>query len=169
MHEEMIQTAQEYYESLELPYNTISIVAGALNNAAAKKYDLEAYFPFQATYKELVSCSNCTDYQSRALDIRFGAKKVCPSLLHLLLFIRGYETSHLHKMNDNTKKYVHALNCTLTATERTICCILENYQTEDGVIVPRVLRPYMGGKEFIPFVKKDGAAIDKLAEKVDKL
>ena len=86
MHEEMIQVAQEYYESvnylffskkqLKLPYHVISIVAGALNNAAAKKYDLEAYFPFQGTYKELVSCSNCTDYQSRALEIRFGAKKV---------------------------------------------------------------------------------------------
>jgi seryl-tRNA synthetase len=59
-----------------LPYHVISIVAGALNNAAAKKYDLEAYFPFQGTYKELVSCSNCTDYQSRALEIRFGHKKV---------------------------------------------------------------------------------------------
>jgi seryl-tRNA synthetase len=69
-------------------------------------------------------------------------------------------------MNDNTKKYVHALNCTLTATERTICCILENYQTEDGVIVPKALRPYMGGKEFIPYAK---AAVDKLAEKVEKL
>lgn len=84
MHEEMIQTAQEYYESLELPYHTVSIVAGALNNAAAKKYDLEAYFPFQAAYKELVSCSNCTDYQSRSLEIRFGAKKVCVLCSYLI-------------------------------------------------------------------------------------
>jgi len=61
---------------LKLPYRVISIVSGALNNAAAKKYDVEAYFPFQAEYKELVSCSNCTDYQSRRLDIRFGVKKV---------------------------------------------------------------------------------------------
>ena len=58
------------------------------------------------------------------------------------------------QLNDNTKKYAHALNCTLTATERTICCILENYQTEDGVVVPEVLRPYMGGKDFFPFVKE---------------
>jgi seryl-tRNA synthetase len=78
MHEEMIQTAKEYYESLKLPYHVVSIVAGALNNAAAKKYDLEAYFPFQGAYKELVSCSNCTDYQSRALEIRLGQKKVRP-------------------------------------------------------------------------------------------
>lgn len=55
-------------------------------------------------------------------------------------------------MNDNTKLYTHALNCTLTATERTICCILENYQTPEGVVVPEVLRNYMGGKEFFPFI-----------------
>lgn len=61
---------------LGIPYRVISIVSGALNNAAAKKYDLEAWFPVQKAYKELVSCSNCTDYQSRALDIRCGSKKV---------------------------------------------------------------------------------------------
>ncbi|KAJ3330471.1 Cytosolic seryl-tRNA synthetase [Blyttiomyces sp. JEL0837] len=129
MHEEMLQAAEEFYQSLGLPYHVVSIVSKALNNAAAKKYDLEAWFPFQGTYKELVSCSNCTDYQTRALDIRCGAKK----------------------MNEVTKKYAHALNCTLTATERTICCILENYQTDSGVIVPPPLRKYMNGKEFIPF------------------
>ncbi|KAJ1343546.1 hypothetical protein BSLG_001815 [Batrachochytrium salamandrivorans] len=113
---------------LGLPYHIISIVSGALNNAAAKKYDLEAWFPFQGTYKELVSCSNCTDYQCRELEMRFGTKK----------------------MNDSTKQYVHALNCTLTATERTICCILENFQTETGVVVPEPLRNYMGGKNSCP-------------------
>jgi seryl-tRNA synthetase len=77
MHEEMIKAAEEFYQSLQLPYHVVSIVAGALNNAAAKKYDLEAYFPFQGAYKELVSCSNCTDYQSRELEIRYGIKKVC--------------------------------------------------------------------------------------------
>jgi seryl-tRNA synthetase len=61
---------------LKLPYHVVSIVSGALNNAAAAKYDLEAYFPFQGQYKELVSCSNCTDYQTRELEIRFGSKKV---------------------------------------------------------------------------------------------
>ena len=76
MHKEMLQVAQEFYESLKLPYHVISIVSGALNNAAAAKYDLEAYFPFQGVYKELVSCSNCTDYQTRELEIRYGAKKV---------------------------------------------------------------------------------------------
>ena len=107
--EEMISTSEAFYQTLGLPYRVVAIVSGALNNAAAKKFDLEACFPFQGEYKELVSCSNCTDYQSRALEIRFGPKK----------------------LTETKKTYVHALNSTLCATTRTICCILENYQTED--------------------------------------
>ena len=85
----------------------IDVVTGELNNAAARKYDLEAWFPGSGTYRELVSCSNCLDYQSRRLDTRMaGAGKNTPS--------------------ENT--HVHMLNSTLTATERTICCLLENYQ-----------------------------------------
>jgi len=76
MHKEMLDTARDFYESLKLPYHVINIVSGDLNNAAAAKYDLEAYFPFQGQKKELVSCSNCTDYQTRELEIRLGAKKV---------------------------------------------------------------------------------------------
>lgn len=106
--DEMIQISEEFYKSLGIPYQVVAIVSGALNNAAAKKYDLEAWFPYQQEYKELVSCSNCTDYQSRALDIRYGAKGP----------------------TDIKKKYVHALNSTLCATERALCCVLENYQTE---------------------------------------
>jgi len=105
----MISVSEEFYKSLGIPYRVVSIVSGALNNAAAKKYDLEAWFPFQGAYKELVSCSNCTDYQSRALEIRCGTKT----------------------QTDVKKKYVHALNSTLCATERALCCILENFQTED--------------------------------------
>ncbi|KAL6553561.1 hypothetical protein OROGR_007403 [Orobanche gracilis] len=129
MHEEMIKNSEEFYQMLKLPYRVVSIVSGALNDAAAKKYDLEAWFPASNTYRELVSCSNCTDYQSRRLEIRFGPKKT----------------------NEQTEQYCHLLNSTLTATERTMCCILENYQREDGFEVPRVLQPYMGGKKFIPF------------------
>lgn len=103
----MMAVSEEFYKSLGLPYRVITIVSGALNNAAAKKLDLEAWFPFQGEYKELVSCSNCTDYQSRSLEIRFGAKS----------------------QTDTKKKYVHCLNATLCATTRTMCCILENYQT----------------------------------------
>lgn len=129
----MIGLSEEFYKSLGLPYRVVGIVSGELNNAAAKKYDLEAWFPFQKEYKELVSCSNCTDYQSRNLEIRCGIKQ----------------------QNQNEKKYVHCLNSTLSATQRALCCILENYQKEDGLVVPEVLRKYIPGEpEFIPFSKE---------------
>ncbi|KAF9773851.1 Cytosolic seryl-tRNA synthetase, partial [Fusarium sp. DS 682] len=73
--DQMMANSEEFYKSLGLPYQVVGIVTGALNNAAAKKYDLEAWFPFQKEYKELVSCSNCTDYQTRELEIRHGSKK----------------------------------------------------------------------------------------------
>ncbi|PKY05348.1 seryl-tRNA synthetase, cytoplasmic [Aspergillus campestris IBT 28561] len=131
--DEMMANSEEFYRSLGLPFQVVAIASGALNNAAAKKYDLEAWFPFQGEYKELVSCSNCTDYQSRALEIRYGIKKA----------------------TDVKKSYVHALNATLCATERTLCCVLENYQTEDGIIVPEPLRKYIpGAPEFIPYTKE---------------
>ncbi|XP_062144854.1 serine--tRNA ligase [Alnus glutinosa] len=132
MHEEMIKNSEDFYQTLNLPYQIVAIVSGALNDAASKKYDLEAWFPASQTYRELVSCSNCTDYQSRRLEIRCGQKK----------------------NNEQAKKYVHLLNSTLTATERTMCCILENYQREDGVEVPAALREFMGGKSFLPFKNK---------------
>ncbi|KAH9614786.1 hypothetical protein KSS87_022896 [Heliosperma pusillum] len=143
MLEEMITNSEEFYQSLKLPYQIVAIVSGALNDAAAKKYDLEAWFPASKTYRELVSCSNCTDYQSRKLEIRFGQKK----------------------SNDQNKQYVHLLNSTLTATERTLCCILETYQKEDGVEIPEVLRPFMGGKTFIPFKNKPVPASDAKKKK----
>jgi len=130
MHEEMLKISEEFYQSLGIPYRVVNIVSGALNNAAAKKYDLEGWFPGFSEFRELVSCSNCTDYQSRSLEIRHGAKK----------------------QNDREKKYVHMLNSTLTATGRGICVILENYQTETGIVVPDALQEYMGGLKFIPFV-----------------
>ncbi|KAM3378186.1 serine-tRNA ligase [Capsicum galapagoense] len=129
MHEEMLKNSEEFFQQLKIPYQVVAVVSGALNDAAAKKYDLEGWYPASSTYRELVSCSNCTDHQSRKLEIRFGQKKG----------------------NEDTKQYVHLLNSTLTATVRTICCILENYQREDGVEIPEVLRPYMGGKTFMPF------------------
>ena len=95
-----------------------------------------SWFPGQQTYRELVSCSNCTDYQARGVGVRCGAKKA-------------------NEKSDMTARasYCHMLNATLCATGRGICCILENYQTEEGVVVPEVLRPYMGGKDFMPFVR----------------
>ena len=71
----MIQVSEEFYKSLGLPYRIIAIVSGALNNADAKKYDWEAWFPGYGTYRELVSCSNCTDYQSRSAEIRLRTDK----------------------------------------------------------------------------------------------
>ncbi|KAL6950089.1 Cytosolic seryl-tRNA synthetase [Hanseniaspora vineae] len=131
--DKMIANSEEFYQSLGLPYRVVGIVSGELNDAAAKKYDLEAWFPYQQEYKELVSCSNCTDYQSRNLEIRCGIKK----------------------KGETEKKYVHCLNSTLSATERALCCILENYQTEEGLKVPEVLRRYIPGEpEFIPYVKE---------------
>lgn len=79
MQEEMIATAEEFYQSLGFPYHVINIVSGALNNAAIRKYDLECWFPGYNAYRELVSCSNCTDYQSRAMEIR------CVLYIHPLL------------------------------------------------------------------------------------
>lgn len=128
---EMIGNAEKFYQSLELPYRVVNIVSGALNNAAAMKYDLEAYFPGSQAYRELVSVSNCTDYQSRRLQIRYGQTK---------------------KMSGQVE-YVHMLNGTLCAVTRVICCILENYQSKEGIRVPKVLQEFMPSKyrELIPF------------------
>ena len=126
----MISTSEEFYKGLKLPYQVIKIVSGALNDAAAMKYDLEAWFPGYQSYRELVSCSNCTDYQSRALGIRYAIKNV---------------------EKGQTQPFVHLLNGTLCATERTLCCIMENYQTPEGVNVPELLQPSMNGIKFIPY------------------
>ncbi|GAA99881.1 uncharacterized protein L969DRAFT_104109 [Mixia osmundae IAM 14324] len=150
MFDSMIQHSEDFYQSLKLPYQLIAIVSGALNNAAAKKYDLEAWFPNQGAYKELVSVSNCTDYQSRALEVRCGLKK----------------------QGDTIKKYVHMLNGTLCATERALCCIVENYQTPEGVNIPEVLQPYMQGRTFLPYTRplpKVQKALLQLADSLRKL
>lgn len=126
MMEEMIKNSMQFYESLKIPFRVINIVSGHLNNAAAKKYDLEAHFPGSNNFRELVSCSNCLDYQSRRLNTKITSIGQNP----------------------------HMLNSTLTASERTLCCILENYQTETGVKVPVPLIKYMPmNMDFIPFVK----------------
>ncbi|PHU07223.1 Serine--tRNA ligase [Capsicum chinense] len=117
-----------YFSQLKLSYQTVAIISGALNNTLAKKYDLEGWFPASSTYRELVSYSNCTNYQSRKLEIWFG-----------------------HKGEDKVNQYVHLFNSILTAIERTTCWILENYQKEDGFEIPKVLWSYMSGKTFIPF------------------
>jgi seryl-tRNA synthetase len=130
MHEELISNAEEIYQSLEIPYRIINIASGDLNDNAAKKYDLEAWFPASETYRELVSCSNCLDYQARKLKIRMG------------------------KVGSEEKLTVHTLNSTAIATERTICAILENFQMQDHSIqIPKILQKYMNGKKIIKSIK----------------
>ncbi|MHA2167089.1 MAG: serine--tRNA ligase [Candidatus Hodarchaeales archaeon] len=130
IHEEMIRNAEEIYQGLKIPYQIVNIASGELNANAAKKYDLEAWFPAQKAYRELVSCSNVTDYQARKLNITIGKA-------------------------GGDKMFAHTLNSTAVAAERTICAILENYQKKDGSVgIPIVLQPYMSGKTSI-LVPKD--------------
>jgi seryl-tRNA synthetase len=127
MHQNLLENAEIIYKKLGLPYRIVSIVSSELNDNASKKYDLEGWFPGSNTYRELVSCTNCNDYQARKLNARYG----------------------IHGDSDSLKM-CHTLNSTAIATERTICCILENYQQEDGTIrIPDVLIPYMNGKTII--------------------
>lgn len=125
-HQRLLSVTEGIYQKLNLPYQIVAIVSSALNDNAAIKYDLEAWFPGSETYRELVSCTNCTDYQARKINTRYG------------------------KAGSGDAQILHTLNSTAIATERTICCILENYQQEDGSIrIPDVLVPYMNGKTII--------------------
>jgi seryl-tRNA synthetase len=129
LHEELLQNAEGLIQKLILPYRVVNVCTGDIGTVAAKKYDIEAWMPAQNAYREIVSCSNCTDYQARRLNIRYREKEGAP-----------------------TKGFVHTLNSTALATGRTIVAILENYQQEDGsVIVPKALRKYMDDNEAITF------------------
>jgi seryl-tRNA synthetase len=127
LHEELLQNAVELLQKLELPYRVVNVCTGDIGTVAAKKYDIEAWMPAQNGYREVVSCSNCTDYQGRRLGIRYREKEGAPP-----------------------KGFVHTLNSTAVATGRTIVAILENNQQEDGTInIPSALRKYMGNREKI--------------------
>jgi seryl-tRNA synthetase len=127
MHEELRENLEIFWQTLGMPYRLVNVCTGDLGTVAAKKYDLEAWLPGQGKYREMASCSNCTDYQSIRSKIRFKEKPSDPT------------------------KYPHTLNSTLVATERAIVAILENYQQEDGTIkVPTVLQGYMNGQQVIP-------------------
>jgi len=131
MMENMINISADFYQSLRISYRVVDIVSGELNNAASRKYDLEAWFPISKSYKELVSCSNCTDYQSRSVRCLLGYPK------------------KKEKGEKRKNDYVHMLNSTLCAVTRTLCVICETYQTDDGIVVPEVLKPFMLGKEML--------------------
>jgi len=120
-HERLLQITEKFYEILEIPFRTIILCSGDLGKVSAKTYDIEAWFPAQNSYREICSCSNCTDYQARSLKIRYR-----------------------NNPNDETS-LVHTLNSTLVAIQRTLVAILENYQTVKGtIIVPEALKKYMG-------------------------
>jgi seryl-tRNA synthetase len=124
IHEEIRGNAEEVFRRLEVPYRVVNVCTGDLGTVAAKKYDIEAWFPRQQAYREVVSCSNCTDYQARRLGIRLG------------------------KAGRPGKTVPHTLNSTAVATSRAVAVLLEQYQEPDGsVTIPAVLRPYLGGRE----------------------
>jgi seryl-tRNA synthetase len=125
-HEKLIANAEEFFQMLKIPYRVVNVCTGDLGAVAAKKYDLEAWLPGQGKYREIVSCSNCTSYQAVRAKVRFRDKP------------------------DEPTKWVHTLNSTLVATERTLVAIMENYQTKDGSInIPEALQVYMGGAQKI--------------------
>jgi len=127
-HERLIENAEELWKGLGIPYRVVNICTGDLGIVAAKKYDLEAWMPAQGKFREMVSCSNCTDWQSYRLNIRFAEKRGLPS-----------------------KGFVHTLNSTAIATTRAITAIIENFQLEDGrVEIPKVLRKYLDPIESAP-------------------
>jgi seryl-tRNA synthetase len=129
-HEFMVGIEEEIVGNLEIPYRVVNIAAGDLGGSAAKKYDIEAWLPGQDRYRELTSCSNCTDYQARRLQTR--VRRV-----------------------DGSIEVLHTLNGTATAVGRTLIAILENFQQADGsVILPKALHPYLpeGIRELTPRV-----------------
>ena len=124
-HESLLQVAEEIYQMLEIPYRVTNICSGEMGVVAAKKYDIETWFPSMNVYRELVSCSNCADYQARRLNIR------------------------CRKNPGDKPEIVHTLNSTACAIGRTLVAIFENYQREDGSIgVPKVLGQYAGIEEI---------------------
>lgn len=126
-HERMTNAAEEVLKLLELPYRVVLLCTGDMGFAAKKTYDLEVWMPSQNKYREISSCSNCGDFQSRRLKAR-------------------YVSNHSSK----EKLFVHTLNGSALATGRTLVAILENYQQKDGSIrIPKVLIPYMKGIEIL--------------------
>jgi seryl-tRNA synthetase len=123
IHEELRANAEEVFRRLGLAYRVVNVCTGDVGTVAAKKYDIEAWFARQQAYREVVSCSNCTDYQARGLGIRLG------------------------RAGRPGKVVPHTLNSTAVATSRALVAIVERYEKPDGAIeIPAVLRPYLGGR-----------------------
>jgi len=125
-HEELISNAEKILQKLNLAYRTIVLCNGDMGFSACKTYDIEVWLPGQGTYREISSCSNCSDFQARRMKAR----------------VRNPETGK--------NELVHTLNGSGLAVGRTLIAVLENYQQQDGSIrIPDVLKPYMGGQEVI--------------------
>lgn len=120
-HERMLAIVEEFYQKIELPYRVMLLSSGDMGKISAKTYDLEAWMAGQSNYREIISCSNCLDFQARRLKIRFRDK------------------------TNEQPQHLHTLNSTLVATTRTMVAILENFQTKDGHIsIPKALQKYVG-------------------------
>ncbi|MBO8182364.1 MAG: serine--tRNA ligase [Archaeoglobus sp.] len=127
-HERLLENVETLWQGLELPYRIVNICTGDIGIVAAKKYDLEAWMPAQGKYREMVSCSNCTDWQSYRLNIRYAEERGKP-----------------------TKGFVHTLNSTAIATTRAITAIIENFQEEDGAVrIPKALQKYLRAIDAAP-------------------
>ena len=125
-HEKMLGIVEEFYQELEIPHKVMLLSSGDMGKISAKTYDVEGWMAGQNAYREIVSCSNCLDFQARRLKIRFR-----------------------DKTNEDTQ-YLHTLNSTLIATTRVLVSIMENFQTKDGHIrIPTVLQSYMGNQKEI--------------------
>jgi len=125
MHEQILKVEEEIWQALNIPYRVINIASGDLGAPAAKKYDIEYWSKVDGMYRELTSCSNCTDFQTRNLNIRVRRK-------------------------DGRVEILHSLNGTAVSLARSLVAIIEHYQTDDGKLrVPDVLKQYMGGREII--------------------
>lgn len=125
VHEQILAIEEEIWQAIGVPYHIINIASGDLGAPASKKYDIEYWSPVDGTYRELTSCSNCTDFQTRNLNIRV-------------------------RRTDGSVEMVHSLNGTAVSLARSLVAIIEHNQREDGKLnVPEVLRPYMGGREVI--------------------
>ncbi|KAL6559759.1 Serine--tRNA ligase, chloroplastic/mitochondrial [Orobanche gracilis] len=131
-HEDLIQIEEDLFSSLGLHFKTMDMAMEGLGAPAYRKFDVEAWMPGMGRYGEISSTSNCTDYQSRRLGIRYRLE---PS---------NSNPSKQGKGNSASTQFVHTLNATACAVPRMIICLLENYQQEDGsVVVPEPLRPFM--------------------------
>ncbi|KDP41417.1 hypothetical protein JCGZ_15824 [Jatropha curcas] len=137
-HQELIKIEEDLFSSLGLHYKTLDMASGDLGAPAYRKFDVEAWMPGLGRYGEISSASNCTDYQSRRLGIRYRPSEPTST------------SPKKGKGNLAPTKFIHTLNATACAVPRMIICLLENYQQEDGsVIIPEPLRPFMGGLELI--------------------